>query len=52
MIEVKRISTEIGEKTVIGKMGVVNKRLDMPEIERIRTEIGEDICLDYANGNW
>jgi hypothetical protein len=31
---------------------VINKRLDMSEVERIRTEIGEDRFLDYANGNW
>jgi hypothetical protein len=28
---------------------VINKRLDMSEVERIRTEIGEHRFLDYAN---
>jgi hypothetical protein len=31
---------------------VINKRLDMSEVERIRTEIGEDRFLDYVNGYW
>jgi hypothetical protein len=31
---------------------VINKRLDMSEVERIRTEIGEHRFLDYVNGNW
>ncbi len=30
---------------------VINKRLDMSEVERIRTEIGEDRFLDYVNGH-
>ncbi len=31
---------------------VINKRLDMSEVERIRTEIGEDSFLEYIIGNW
>jgi hypothetical protein len=31
---------------------VINKRLDMSEVERIRTEIGEDRFLEYIIGNW